>query len=87
VSGYLDRVLGPLIEYDIRRGTDLVGTLATYFTVGASATRAAGNLHVHVNTVTQRLERIAALLGADWHAPHWALELQLALRLRELRTR
>jgi DNA-binding PucR family transcriptional regulator len=38
-----------------------------------------------VNTVTQRLERVAALLGEDWQTPDRALELQLALRLRKLR--
>jgi hypothetical protein len=38
-----------------------------------------------VNTVAQRLERVAALLGEDWQTPDRALELQLALRLRRLR--
>jgi DNA-binding PucR family transcriptional regulator len=40
---------------------------------------------VHVNTVSQRLERISSLLGSDWQRPGQALELQLALRLRHLR--
>ena len=35
-------------------------------------------LHVHVNTVAQRLERIGRLLGDDWNAPERALEVQLA---------
>ena len=40
-----------------------------------------GNLSklVHVNTVSQRLERISALLGPHWQRPDDALELQLAL--------
>jgi sugar diacid utilization regulator len=42
-------------------------------------------LHVHVNTVTQRLDRIAKLLGPGWNFPDRALELQLALRLHRLR--
>jgi DNA-binding PucR family transcriptional regulator len=41
-------------------------------------------LHVHVNTVVQRLDRIAGLLGADWQQPDRALEIQLALRLHSL---
>ena len=48
--------------------------------------RAAELLHVHVNTVTQRLERIGQLLGADWQRPERALEVQLALRLHRLQT-
>jgi DNA-binding PucR family transcriptional regulator len=39
---------------------------------------------VHVNTVTQRLDRVRALLEHDWHDPARSLELQLALRLRQV---
>ncbi|MFD0536439.1 helix-turn-helix domain-containing protein [Actinomadura luteofluorescens] len=46
--------------------------------------RTAERLHIHVNTVSQRLDRIARLLGDDWQAPERALELQLALRLHRL---
>ena len=86
VAGYLDRVLGPLLDYDDRRGSDLVGTLAAYFAAGASPRRAAGALHVHVNTVGQRLDRVTSLLGDDWQTPDRALEIQLAMRLHRLRT-
>jgi DNA-binding PucR family transcriptional regulator len=41
-------------------------------------------LHVHVNTVAQRLERVTNLLGAGWNDPDRALEVQLALRLHRL---
>jgi type II secretory pathway pseudopilin PulG len=87
VEAYLAAVLGPLLDYDARRGSDLVGTLAAYFAAGSSPRRAAGALHVHVNTVGQRLDRVTALLGDDWQAPERALEIQLALRLHRLRTR
>ncbi len=86
VDDYVRRLLGPVIDYDDRRGTDLVGTLAAYFAAGGSPRHAAGTLHVHVNTVSQRLERISALLGATWQQPDHALELQLALRLRALQS-
>ncbi len=84
VSDYVGRLLGPLRDYDDRRGTDLVGTLEAYFAAGSSPRHAASALHVHVNTVSQRLERIGGLLGDDWQSPEHALELQLALRLRRL---
>ncbi|UER55745.1 GAF domain-containing protein [Kineosporiaceae bacterium SCSIO 59966] len=86
VGRYVAGVLGPLLDYDARRGSDLVGTLEAYFAAGASPSRAAAGLHVHVNTVAQRLERVARLLGADWAEPARALELQLALRLHRLRS-
>ena len=42
-------------------------------------------LHVHPNTVSQRLDRVADLLGSDWREPGRALDLQLALRVHRLR--
>ncbi|MFE9392975.1 helix-turn-helix domain-containing protein [Streptomyces sp. NPDC006784] len=84
VTGFVRRVLGPALDYDRRRGTELVATLDAYFESGASPVRAKDVLHVHVNTVAQRLERVGRLLGDDWQAPHRALEIQLALRLHRL---
>ncbi|NKQ53966.1 GAF domain-containing protein [Amycolatopsis sp. K13G38] len=83
-AGFVRQTLGPVLDYDARRGTDLVGTLNAYFGAGGNLTKAKESLHVHVNTVVQRLERIGALLGEGWQAPERALELQLALRLHAL---
>ncbi|GAA1108563.1 GAF domain-containing protein [Kitasatospora arboriphila] len=84
VAGFVGAALGPLVSYDARRGTELVRTLRAYFDCGGSLTRAKDELHVHVNTVVQRLDRIEVLLGRDWNSPERALELQLALRLQLL---
>ena len=80
-GGFVRRTLGPLLDYDARRGTELVATLEQYFAHGGSLARTREVLHVHVNTVAQRLERIGRLLGEDWNSPERALEVQLALRL------
>ncbi|MEV4189212.1 helix-turn-helix domain-containing protein, partial [Streptosporangium canum] len=84
IEAFLGSALGPVIGYDARRGTALVRTLTAYFGTGGSLSRTAEALHIHVNTVTQRLDRIAQLLGADWQDPERALEIQLALRLHRL---
>ncbi|MFJ2861609.1 helix-turn-helix domain-containing protein [Kitasatospora sp. NPDC087314] len=84
VDGFVGAALGPLLAYDARRGTELVRTLRAYFDCGGSLTRAKDELHVHVNTVVQRLDRVEALLGPDWNHPERSLELQLALRLQLL---
>ncbi|MFC0849813.1 helix-turn-helix domain-containing protein [Streptomyces noboritoensis] len=81
IEGFVDRTLGAVVAYDERRGTDLVRTLDAYFASGMSPARTKDDLHVHVNTVAQRLERIGRLLGPDWQCPARALEIQLALRL------
>ncbi|MEU4348982.1 GAF domain-containing protein [Streptomyces sp. NPDC023838] len=81
IEGFVERTLGAVVAYDERRGTDLVRTLDAYFASGMSPARTKDDLHVHVNTVAQRLERIGRLLGPDWQCPARALEIQLALRL------
>ncbi|MEU5919961.1 GAF domain-containing protein [Streptomyces sp. NPDC047141] len=84
IEGFVGRTIGQVVAYDRRRGTDLVRTLDAYFASGMSPARTKDELHVHVNTVAQRLERVGRLLGPDWQSPARALEIQLALRLHAL---
>lgn len=84
IAGFVDRTIGQVVTYDDRRGTDLLRTLDAYFACGMSPARTKDELHVHVNTVAQRLERVGRLLGEDWQSPARALEIQLALRLHRL---
>ena len=85
LGAFVRQTLGPVLDYDERRGTELAATLRAYFASGSQLARTKDVLHVHVNTVVQRLERVASLLGEDWQAPDRALEIQLALRLHRLR--
>ncbi|WP_225833465.1 GAF domain-containing protein [Streptomyces sp. NK08204] len=84
VGGFVERTIGAITSYDARRGTELLRTIEAYFACGMSPARTKDALHVHVNTVAQRLERVGRLLGADWQTPARALEIQLALRLHRL---
>ncbi|OIJ93922.1 diguanylate phosphodiesterase [Streptomyces sp. MUSC 14] len=84
VPGFVERTVGPIVAYDERRGTELLRTVDAFFSCGMSPARTKDTLHVHVNTVAQRLERVGRLLGADWQTPARALEIQLALRLHRL---
>jgi GAF domain-containing protein len=81
IKAHINHLLGPVLKYDRDRGTDLRGTLEAYFEAGQSPTRAATALHIHPNTVQQRLDRVTALLGSDWQQPERALDVQVALRL------
>ncbi|SFB98619.1 helix-turn-helix domain-containing protein [Streptomyces aidingensis] len=85
VGAFIEATIGPVIAYDAERSTDLSATLAAYFAAKGSPTYAAEALQVHPNTVARRLERIGQLLGPDWQQPAQALEIQLALRLQQLR--
>ncbi|MEV5137451.1 GAF domain-containing protein [Streptomyces syringium] len=84
VGEFVTRTIGPVVDYDARRGTALIPTLNAYFAGGMSPVRTKDALHVHVNTVAQRLDRVGRLLGADWQSPARTLEIQLALRLHGL---
>ncbi|GLZ06248.1 hypothetical protein Acsp03_37140 [Actinomadura sp. NBRC 104412] len=83
-SEFVTRTLGPVIQHDRQRSTMLVETLETYFATGQSLAASAKRLHIHPNTVTQRLDRVKRLLGVDWNSPDRTLEVQLALRLHRL---
>ncbi|WP_338775786.1 GAF domain-containing protein [Streptomyces sp. DG1A-41] len=87
IPGFVDRTIGQVVAYDRRRGTELLRTLDAYFACGMSPARTKDELHVHVNTVAQRLERVGRLLGDDWQSPERVLEIQLALRLHRLSAR
>jgi hypothetical protein len=85
----LDRFLadsiGPLLDYDQRRGTNLVETLSAYYVHCANVAATARALHVHVNTLLKRLDRASNVLGLDWRHQN-DLGLQFGLRLHQLRT-
>ncbi|GIF42756.1 helix-turn-helix domain-containing protein [Actinoplanes xinjiangensis] len=81
---FLADAIGPLLDYDARRSTDLVATLDAYFGNDGNLRRTAGALRVHLNTLLKRLDRVADVLGHDWRATD-DLPLRLAIRLECLR--
>lgn len=72
------------MEHDAAHRGDLLHTADVYFAADGSVARTATLLGVHRNTVRQRLERIAELLGEDWNRMPRKLDLQLALRVHAL---
>jgi DNA-binding PucR family transcriptional regulator len=66
---FAQRTLGPVLDYDRRRGSDLLETLRVFLDSGADRGATATALHVHVNTVQQRLRRIESLTGAELRQP------------------
>ncbi|KRF15508.1 hypothetical protein ASG90_12535 [Nocardioides sp. Soil797] len=82
--GFIDAMIGPVLRWDLQRDGELLTTLHTYLDTQASPTAAARQLHVHVNTVLQRLERITTLLGDDWREPDPLFRISVAVRLHTL---
>ncbi len=85
-SQFVDELLGPIIRWDQRRKTELVATLATYFGHAESGSATARAMHVHKNTVQQRLDRIQELTAGEWTDPEFRFRLQAAVRLHVLRS-
>ncbi|GAA1413272.1 hypothetical protein GCM10009639_66210 [Kitasatospora putterlickiae] len=85
IDGFIESAVGPVLDYDRLRLTELSRTLQAWFETGNSPTHAAQRLHVHPNTVARRLERIGELLGPDWLKPERSFEIQLALKLCRVR--
>ena len=82
---FITRTLGPVLEYDAARETQLAETLEAWLSSGGALRETAERLHIHPNTVTQRLERVGQLLGAGWRDPARKLDVQLALQMVRLR--
>lgn len=65
----------------LRDEPELLTTLATYFSTDFNRRQSARELHVHPNTVDNRLGRVAALTGADPHTSAGVLLLGAALEI------
>ncbi len=80
LEGYVDQVLGSLIEHDRSMRRDLVATLAAWLE-HRNIAEAARSLHLHYNTVKGRLDRIEAILGPVLSDHQRALECAIAIHI------
>jgi hypothetical protein len=86
IVAFIERTVGPVLRYDNERQRDLAPTLLTYLQQAQHHGRTCQLLNIHANTLYQRLDRVAQLLGEGWREPDAALEIQLALKLSRLLT-
>jgi sugar diacid utilization regulator len=84
LRAFADDVLGPLRRYDAEHGSQLIETLAAFFQEGPSLRRIADRLHVHPNTVTYRLRRIAEIAALDLGRYRDRLMAQVALEILDI---
>lgn len=81
---FFRKTLGRLISHDDNKNAELVDTLEAFFACHGNLSQTATRLHIHRNTLTYRLERIAALTQLDLDDPDARFSLQLALKLRPI---
>ncbi|NNH71329.1 PucR family transcriptional regulator [Nocardia uniformis] len=77
------RLLTPLHTYDRQHRTDLVSTLEAFLRASGAWTTCADLLHIHVNTLRYRIQRIEELTGRDLSQLADRVDFFLALALGE----
>jgi len=77
---YAHRVLGRVLEHDRRTHGDLVATLTEFLAASGSWARTAETLHLHVNTVRYRIEKVQELTGRDLSRLEDRVDVFLALK-------
>ena len=82
LKGLSEGVLAPLLDYDEKRGGELVKTLHRYLMNSGSLQATADELFIHYNTLRHRLRTIEELLGQDLSSYHTIFELMLAFLIR-----
>ncbi|MEU2088205.1 PucR family transcriptional regulator [Nocardia beijingensis] len=78
-DAYADQVLGPIRDYDSRAHTELENTLRAFLAHDGQWAATAAALHVHVNTLRNRIGRITELTGRDINRLPDRIDLFLAL--------
>ncbi|WP_233159713.1 helix-turn-helix domain-containing protein [Pseudonocardia sp. MH-G8] len=84
VAAFVRAVLGPVQDRDDGRGGALLETLSAYLDHRCSPVATARALHVHKNTVIQRLDRVSELLGEGWQEPDRLFRIGVAVRLARM---
>lgn len=81
---FADHILGPVLDYDLHHRTELLDTLRSYLACRLDRARTAARLHIHPNTVGQRIRRIEHLCSVELADPAVAAHLSTALTVREV---
>jgi sugar diacid utilization regulator len=81
LRGFVDQVLGPLLDYDRQHQSSLVATLATFLEHNGNLQASARTLDLHVNSVGYRVQRIQSISGLDLALADDRLLAQVALKI------
>ncbi|MDR3591722.1 MAG: PucR family transcriptional regulator ligand-binding domain-containing protein [Negativicutes bacterium] len=81
---FVEETIGPILAYDQKKDSELLKTLERYFECQGNLRKVSESMFVHYNTVLYRLDRVAALIGADLGDPAVCLNLQLGLKAYRL---
>ncbi|MCF6389939.1 GAF domain-containing protein [Mycobacterium sp. MBM] len=77
-------VLGPVLDYDRSRQTELIHTARVHLEHSLDRRATANTLHLHPNTVAQRIRRLEELTGLQLSRPRDLLRLTSALTVAQV---
>ncbi|WP_410512740.1 PucR family transcriptional regulator ligand-binding domain-containing protein [Paenibacillus sp. BR2-3] len=80
LQAFIRSYLGPLIDHDQSKGSELMLTLRVYLDHDGSKQIAARNLFIVRQSLYYRLDKITELLGEDFMSPENRISVQVALR-------
>ena len=81
---FVEETLGPILAYAQRHRTPLLPTLEALVAQRWNQRAAGRQLHVHINTLAYRVQRIEDLLGASLDDAETRVVLSVALQARQL---
>ena len=84
LEGFVRSALGPLLDRDDSRSSELVPSLKAFIEAGGRWEAGAEALGVHRHTLRYRVKQVEELLGRSLNSPEDRLELWLALKALEM---
>jgi len=84
LEDFYNTTLKPLVDYDKKKSTELVKTLDSYFKNNGNLTRISEQMFAHYNTILYRIGRIIEITGMELENPNHRLNLEIAIKIKEL---
>lgn len=81
---FYDEILGPLVEYDNEKDSELIETLKKYFECGGNLKKISKEMYIHYNTIIYRVQRIKEILGFDFDNHDNMLNVQICLKVYDI---
>nr|WP_125612336.1 PucR family transcriptional regulator [Specibacter cremeus] len=82
-AAIVQRLLGPIVDYERGRQPDLMVTLKTYLELQRSWAKTAAALFTHRQTIIYRIKKISELTGLDMAETSTVAQLWFALQIHE----
>lgn len=84
LEDFYNSTLKPLVDYDNKKSTELVKTLDVFFKNNGNLTRISEQLFAHYNTILYRITRINEITKMSLDDPNHRLNLEIAIKIKEL---